>query len=1077
MFVRRCVAACVLVHVALTAAYAEERETLFSDDFSSYKTEADLGGKWSNFSGHWFVQDGVLHQDAGGYDCGLVVKDLYLRCDYRIEARVQLVGGGAGAGLYWNVADQTTGDSGHMLRYDGNKPIMYGWMHGRGFLGTGGATGDLYPDGKWHTIRMDVWNTKGTFDVYWDGKKIADAAPQYHRRGYVGLECSMGHSAFDDVQISVAKGTDWRATPRGDVRPEWVASVAVLPDGNLVYPVRDLHRIQIVTPEGKLVREFGERGAGPGQLDRPIAVAVDAKGLIYVTEAGNKRVQVFDATGKSVKVFAPTGDAALQQPYGVAVDAKGLVWVADQSRNRLICLSEAAPNGERVPGGESNRARHVSPINGKLYVAYSNDAKSILIIDPATPDLGPNLVALLQAPKCVAFNGKDTFAVAADTLLLFDKDWKPLPAPAPAAYGDISPDAVAFDAKGNLIVADGWNSRIVVLGAGFGDEGPRVTDVKPDSAVVTWKTSLPRPTKLALLDRPVGATLPPAVDWSAAPTFGDGQMATEHRIELKGLKPATRYAYAVASPARTIPDAPFSPVYRFSTAAPAGQMTYTEAPLAILCYTNVTLEGQKKPDGSPADALTHDDAWLAQVKRSCEAMRYFYWTNTYFRLDTKCHYYPVTRPVDVAYLNSSSEELARDLEALAKRDGMAATDFGAVLVMGGGCCFAYPWPTPWWGGKLSFTTGCCFPAPDTWLSTHEFHHLTEGWMSMVGYPSRFGQTEGYASADGPWWHKGRFGENYDFLAHSMRVVPKHVYLSLAVGVLKTTADADGDGVPDDDANVIFDEKRGGTQTNTDQSYGNGLTDLQNLTAEIFNPASKDNKNPLRTKQVDLKYPFAVIDYAYDRPRKTPTIDGKFTPGEWTEFASTPNAITPYRGERPWGQAYPPIAGADYHMTTYLNWDDDNLYFAMRAPFKFGTSIELDCAADGYFHGKDNPRMGFQIPRDEKTAAPNTLLPPPGVMVWNNVEPVARQGVPDWDNALFDTKDKIRWAWGQADGQYVLEVAIPKCTNVGLVPAEGQEMGVRWWMQGLLPATEKDPDPRYAFEMFDSCEYGYFRLVK
>ena len=100
------------------------------------------------------------------------------------------------------------------------------------------------------------------------------------------------------------------------------------------------------------------------------------------------------------------------------------------------------------------------------------------------------------------------------------------------------------------------------------------------------------------------------------------------------------------------------------------------------------------------------------------------------------------------------------------------------------------------------------------------------------------------------------------------------------------------------------------------------------------------------------------------------------------------------------------------------------------------------------------------------------------MVWNNVEPVQKRGVPDWTNSLFDQRDKIKWAWGRAeDGSYVVEIAIPKCPNVGLVPADGKEMGVRLWVQGFLPPTEKSKDPRYAFEMFDSCEYGYFKLVK
>jgi len=38
--------------------------------------------------------------------------------------------------------------------------------------------------------------------------------------------------------------------------------------------------------------------------------------------------------------------------------------------------------------------------------------------------------------------------------------------------------------------------------------------------------------------------------------------------------------------------------YRFATQAPAGLMAYTEAPIAILCYSNVTFDSQKRPDGT-----------------------------------------------------------------------------------------------------------------------------------------------------------------------------------------------------------------------------------------------------------------------------------------------------------------------------------------------------------------------------------------------------------------------------------------------------------------------------------------------
>jgi DNA-binding beta-propeller fold protein YncE len=1062
------------------ASAGEEREVIFSDDFSSYTDEASLSQKWSNFSGHWFVKDGILNQDAGGYDCGAVVRDLYLRCDYRIETKVRLVGGGAGAGLYWNVFDQLTGESGNMLRYDGNLPIMYGWMHGRGFLGTGGATGNLMPDGTWHAMRMDVNNTAGTFDVYWDSKKIVDGAAEYHRSGYAGLECSMGYSQFDDVQISVARGTDWRASPRGKVAPEWVESVALLADGNIVYPVRNMHRIQIVTPDGTLVREFGELGSGPGQLNLPAAVATDKDDDIYVVEMGNNRVQVFDSTGKSLRVLAPAGTSALKRPYGIALEPGGRVWVSDSGNSRILCLNAdgtvAASVGAPAAGskpGEFNGPRHLAFISGKLYVADTNNGR-IQTLDPENPSAAPRVVPTPgMQPRAVTSGPKGSFVVSNGSgLALFDADWKQTKLYRGEFASTVFAEQAVYDKSGNLVVADAWNKRIVTLSPRLSEVTPEVSSLAADSAVVSWKTDLPTATKILIVATPQGSTIPSSIQYSKGQETGDGKLTTDHKVALSGLTPAARYAYAIVSPLKTIPPAGNSLDYRFTTEAPPGLMAYSEVPIAILCYANVTYESQKSPDGKVTPPTIRDDNWFQQNIKIHEAMRMFYLANSSFRLDVACKYLKVDRPVDVAYLGSSSEELARDLETLAQKEGLKPTDFGAVLCMGGNCCYAYPWPTPWWGGKLTYTTGACFPGGgDLWLSTHEFHHLTEGWMGASG-------ERRYNSADMPWVHPGRFGENYDFLAHVNRYIPATSYLNLAFGNLKVTADRDGDGVPDFCPSLIWDEKRAGTDPNDKYSYKNGLTDLQNLTAETMHPAKRGLKHPMLTKEIDLRHPFAVFDYQYERPKKTQTIDGNFKASEWDLFVQTPNAITPGPADSIYSTVYVPPAGADYRMKIYQNWDNDCLYFAATAPYKFAISFQLDGNGDGYFHGHDNVIMAVQIPRDESTAKPYTILPPPGVMVWNCLEPVKESNMPNWTNDLYDAKDRIKWAWGKGDdGWYNVEIAIPKCEKCDFVPRAGKEMGVRFWIRGLLPPTDKDPDPGWVFEQFDSCEYGYFKLVK
>ena len=111
-------------------------------------------------------------------------------------------------------------------------------------------------------------------------------------------------------------------------------------------------------------------------------------------------------------------------------------------------------------------------------------------------------------------------------------------------------------------------------------------------------------------------------------------------------------------------------------------MAYTEVPIAVLCYSHVT-HAAGAPEGEAVPEPTiRDEAWFRRAVDMHEAMRYFYWTNSRFAFDPRCFYLNVTRPVDFAFLGSSSGEVHRDLEVLARREGLRPTDFGAVIVIG-----------------------------------------------------------------------------------------------------------------------------------------------------------------------------------------------------------------------------------------------------------------------------------------------------------------------------------------------------------------------------------------------------------
>jgi DNA-binding beta-propeller fold protein YncE len=52
------------------------------------------------------------------------------------------------------------------------------------------------------------------------------------------------------------------------------------------------------TPDGKLIKTWGEPGTDPGQFNIVHNIATDASGWVYVADRENHRVQVFDGNGK-----------------------------------------------------------------------------------------------------------------------------------------------------------------------------------------------------------------------------------------------------------------------------------------------------------------------------------------------------------------------------------------------------------------------------------------------------------------------------------------------------------------------------------------------------------------------------------------------------------------------------------------------------------------------------------------------------------------------------------------------------------------------------------------------------------
>lgn len=54
------------------------------------------------------------------------------------------------------------------------------------------------------------------------------------------------------------------------------------------------NRVQCFSSDGKFLTGIGDEGAEPGEFIIPHAMAIDSRGLLYVVDSSNQRIQVFE---------------------------------------------------------------------------------------------------------------------------------------------------------------------------------------------------------------------------------------------------------------------------------------------------------------------------------------------------------------------------------------------------------------------------------------------------------------------------------------------------------------------------------------------------------------------------------------------------------------------------------------------------------------------------------------------------------------------------------------------------------------------------------------------------------------
>jgi DNA-binding beta-propeller fold protein YncE/ABC-type spermidine/putrescine transport system permease subunit II len=137
---------------------------------------------------------------------------------------------------------------------------------------------------------------------------------------------------------------DWQMPDRQKGKP---VGLTVGPDGLVYVPDTHYSRVMVYTPEGKVVRQWGKMGRGPGEFVFPTDVAFDDKGRVFVSEystcdeqADHDRIQVFDMQGKYLYEFGKfgNGEGEFSRPQSMVIDGN-LLYITDACNHRIVVFT------------------------------------------------------------------------------------------------------------------------------------------------------------------------------------------------------------------------------------------------------------------------------------------------------------------------------------------------------------------------------------------------------------------------------------------------------------------------------------------------------------------------------------------------------------------------------------------------------------------------------------------------------------------------------------------------------------------------------------------------------------------
>jgi DNA-binding beta-propeller fold protein YncE len=146
----------------------------------------------------------------------------------------------------------------------------------------------------------------------------------------------------------------------------------------------DQDRVAVFDNVGKFSRFVGDFGYSGGQLSSPMEIALDKNGQFVVCDPGNKRLARYDAYGGFI---GETSTRASGNPSSIAI-AENVIWMLDETSGRLTCMDLRTGKQLLTAGpvlmGEKTRLKEPGDVallnDGRLMIVDSGNNRILVCL-------------------------------------------------------------------------------------------------------------------------------------------------------------------------------------------------------------------------------------------------------------------------------------------------------------------------------------------------------------------------------------------------------------------------------------------------------------------------------------------------------------------------------------------------------------------------------------------------------------------------------------------------------------------------------------------------------------------------